>query len=278
MANRQNLYPFLRWAGGKTRLIERLDKYIPQNFNNYHELFLGGSSLFVHLVNNERIKKKAFLSDINNDLINTYIQIRDSVEDVISFLATYKNNKTLYYRIRSKNVTDLKERAARFIFLNRTSFNGIYRENLKGVYNVPYGFKKYKELFDFNNLRAFSTKLQGVVLQSIDFEEYLTQIEKNDFIFLDPPYTVAHSNNGFIKYNQKLFSIKDQKRLAEFIKKIEIRGAYFILTNAYHKNIRKIFNDFDYEIVKRYSVIGGKNAERKRVNEFIFYNTSIKKL
>ncbi len=280
MSNQQDkiyIYPFLRWAGGKTRLINQLDEFIPSNFNDYYEPFLGGSSVFVHLVNNDRIKKKVFLSDINNDLMNAYIQIRDNVEDVICVLTEYKNNKTLYYKLRNKNVTDVVEKAARFLFLNRTSFNGIYRENLNGEYNVPYGFKKYKELFDFNNLREFSKKLKGVILQSCDFEENSLQIQKDDFIFLDPPYTVAHSNNGFIKYNQKLFSINDQLRLARFIKSLVAKDAYFILTNASHKNIRKIFKEFEYEKMNRYSVIGGKNAERKQVEELVFFNTPLKK-
>ncbi|MDP3581378.1 MAG: Dam family site-specific DNA-(adenine-N6)-methyltransferase [Ignavibacteria bacterium] len=271
-SNQSNLIqPFLRWAGGKGRLIKEIEKHIPQTFDNYFELFLGGASLFTHLVNANKIKNKVFLSDINNDLINVYIQIRDDIEGVITFLSTYKNNETFYYKLREKKSISQIENAARFIFLNRTSFNGIYRENLKGKYNVPYGFKKYRELFDYNNLREFSRKLKNVTLRAADFEESIDQINTNDFVFLDPPYTVAHSNNGFIKYNQKLFSINDQQRLANFINRISKKGTYFILTNACHKNIKKIFVDLNYKTVERYSVIGGKNAERKLVEEYIFF-------
>ncbi len=275
--NAREIKPFLRWAGGKNWLLKHINKYLPNDFNNYFEPFLGGSALFTYLINCNRLNNGIYISDINKDLINTYSQIRDNVEEVIEHLEIYKNNKTFYYKIRAKSTNDLIETAAHFIFLNRTSFNGIYRENLSGEYNVPYGYKKYKTLFDFENLRKFSKKLKGATLRCCDFEEYLDKIKENDFVFLDPPYTVAHSNNGFIKYNQKLFSINDQQRLAGFIKNISDKGANFILTNASHKNIRSIFNEFHYKKIERFSMIGGKEAERKRVEELIFYNTLVKK-
>ncbi|MDQ7816449.1 MAG: Dam family site-specific DNA-(adenine-N6)-methyltransferase [Melioribacteraceae bacterium] len=272
----ENVSPFLRWAGGKNWLIKYIDKFLPTSFNNYYELFVGGASIFTHLVNEKKICNKVFLSDKNVDLINTYASIRDNVEEVIYHLETFKNSKAFYYKLRAKTFIDKVQRAARFIYLNRTSFNGIYRENLKGEYNVPYGYKNYKCLFDYNNLRTFSEKLKDVNLYHRDFETFIENIKQNDLVFLDPPYTVAHSNNGFIKYNQQLFSIEDQERLANFLKKIKKRKAYFILTNASHRNIKNIFQEFDYKKIKRYSVVGGKNSKREKIEELIFFNTVAK--
>ena len=267
------IHPFLRWAGGKNWLLKYIEDYLPENFNNYHELFLGGASLFTFLSNRRLLNKKIYFSDTNRDLVTTYINIRDNVESVILYLKNYKNKKESYYHLRNKVITNKIELAARFIYLNRTSYNGIYRVNLKGKYNVPYGFKKYKALFDFDNLLKFSKRLKGVEIFSKDFEESLENIKKNDLVFLDPPYTTAHQDNGFIKYNQKLFSLEDQKRLSIFMEKISKVGAHFISTNSYHKNIIKIFSKHKKKKLKRFSVIGGKEAERKIISELIFFNT-----
>lgn len=272
----RNVKPFLRWAGGKTWLIKELVSFLPPSFNNYHEPFVGGGSVFIHLKSAGRIKKKAYLSDKNEDLINAYQAIKENPNLLIEFLKKYKNTKEFYYRIREQKFNNNIEKAAQFIFLNKTSFNGIYRVNLKGKYNVPYGFKKYAQLFDFENINNISRLLQNVELKSGDFEDYFAQIKKNDLVFLDPPYTVAHENNGFIKYNQKIFAWEDQERLERFIQKIKDKNAYFILTNAAHENIENLFANIGARNdVKRYSVIGGKGAKRKEISEYLFTNCNI---
>ncbi|MCK5017062.1 MAG: Dam family site-specific DNA-(adenine-N6)-methyltransferase [Candidatus Peribacteraceae bacterium] len=268
-----NTKPFLRWAGGKSWLLKDLETYLPQNFNNYHEPFIGGGSVFIYLKSKGRIKNNALLSDQNEDLINAYKAIKQDPITLIKFLKKYRNTKEFYYDLREQRFQNRIEKAAQFIFLNRTSFNGIYRVNLKGEYNVPYGFKKYKQLFDFENLKKICELLTNTKLEIGDFEVYFDEIQKDDLVFLDPPYTVAHENNGFIKYNQKIFAWEDQERLERYIEKIKEKQAYFILTNAAHKNINDLFQNIGAKHeLNRYSVVGGKGAKRQKISEYIFTN------
>lgn len=262
--------PFLRWAGGKSWLIKYLDKIIGnQSFNNYHEPFLGGGSIYFYL----SPKNTAYLSDLNGELISTYKAIKESPDDVIAQLQQYHNTSADYYTIRQSVPRTPCEVAARFIFLNQTSFNGIYRVNAKGEYNVPYG-NRTKEFLEEDKLRAASLKLKNATLIEGDFECIKSNIQKGDLVFLDPPYTVSHNNNGFIKYNQKLFSLEDQYRLRRLIDFIKSKGGYYILTNAAHQTIRDIFtqeDDVRYEL-SRASLIGGENATRGQIKEYIFTN------
>jgi DNA adenine methylase len=261
--------PFLRWAGGKSWILKHLDGLYPKLiFNNYHEPFLGGASLFLYL----QPQKRSYLSDLNSELIETYIAVRDEVEKVISELKKFKNNEDSYYKIRNSNFKSNYKRAARFIYLNQTSFNGIYRVNLNGKYNVPYGYRS-KEFFNSEQLRAVSNNLKNSVLESKDFSLCISNVRKNDLVFLDPPYTITHNNNGFFKYNQKLFSEDDQYRLSEFIDQIKARKAFYILTNAAHDKVMSIFNKGDRIMeFKRASLIGGVNAKRGQYEELMITN------
>lgn len=271
-----NVKPFLRWAGGKTWLLKELESYLPQSFNNYHEPFIGAGSVFIYLKSKGRIKNNALLSDQNEDLINAYKAIKQDPITLIDFLKKYRNTKEFYYDLREQKFQSRIEKAAQFIFLNRTSFNGIYRVNLKGKYNVPYGSKNYKQLFDFENLKNISELLKNTKLEIGDFEDYFDEIQKDDLVFLDPPYTVAHENNGFIKYNQKIFAWEDQERLERYIEKIKEKQAYFILTNAAHKNINDLFQNIGAKHeLNRYSVVGGKGAKRQKISEYIFANCKV---
>lgn len=269
----KKLKPFLRWAGGKNWLIKIIDQYLPSDFNSYHELFLGGGSILVHLLNNKLIKDKAYLSDINSDLILTFSTVKSNNERLISDLKKHKNEKDYYYKLREKIYIDPIKKSSRFIFLNRTSFNGIYRENLKGQYNVPFGNKQYKQLFDLKNIRELSDSFSNCHFSPEDFEKHYDKIQKDDFVFLDPPYTVAHENNSFVKYNQKIFSWYDQERLKEFITEIDKKGAYYLLTNAAHESIKKLYGKTgNIYTEKRYSVIGGKKARRDLYSEYLITN------
>lgn len=262
--------PFLRWAGGKSWLIKHLDNIIgDQKFNNYHEPFLGGGAVFFYL-NHTGI---SFLSDLNSELINTYIAIKESPDSVISCLQNYKNTSDDYYEIRDSHPATAFENAARFIYLNQTSFNGLYRVNAKGEYNVPYG-NRTKHFLEADKLRAASQKLQNAVLNIGDFESLKKNIAQGDLVFLDPPYTVSRNHNGFIKYNKNLFSLEDQHRLRALIDVIKENGAYYILTNAAHKTIFDIFyqkTDKCYEF-SRANLIGGEKAVRGQIQEYVFTN------
>lgn len=261
--------PFLRWAGGKRWFLKYIDQIIPEEFNNYHEPFLGGGAVYFHLEH----KKIAFLSDLNPELIETYSCVKNKLDKVITTLSSFKNTETQYYKIRSKKFDNDFERAAQFIYLNKTSFNGIYRVNKNGDYNVPYGFRKNTKIVQKENLKIVSSMLQNAQLINDDFSVLLNNINENDFVFIDPPYTVAHENNGFIEYNQKIFSLEDQKRLCTIIEKIKDVGAFYILTNAKHDSIKKIYSKIDKPIVlSRNSTIGGKGARREQFKEYIFTN------
>ncbi len=262
--------PFLRWAGGKTWLLKHVKTLIPKiEFNNYHEPFLGAASFFFFFNNG----KKSYLSDLNRDLIDTYIEVQNNPEEIATVLAKYKNTKEFYYKIRSKKTSDPLERAAIFIYLNMYSYNGIYRVNRDGGYNVPYGYRQNVKLND-KNFYKVSKALQNTTFFSGDFEICKNNIQKGDFVFLDPPYTVSHNNNGFIEYNQKIFSLDDQYRLRGLIDYISNEGAYYLLTNAGHSIIQEIFNSDDNKMfeLNRKSLIGGRNAKRGDVSEYIFTN------
>lgn len=260
---------FVRWAGGKSWLVPYIKKLIaPIQINHYHEPFLGGAATFFAL----DLPRRSYLSDVNDDLINAYLQIKESPEAVIQHLDGFQSTKDEYYRIRSLHLTNNIERAAQFIFLNQTSYNGLYRVNRKGEYNVPYG-NRGEWRYDADRIRRCSKKLYNTRIVCGDFEINKYRIKQNDLVFLDPPYTVSHNNNGFIEYNKNLFSIEDQKRLSLFIDFIKRRGAFYILTNANHEAIQMIFQKGDRKVIlERNSLIGGKEAKRGKTSELIFTN------
>ena len=264
----QPLAPFLRWAGGKRWLVPELKRVLADRpIVNYHEPFLGGASVFLALP----VSGAAYLSDLNVDLIEVYEQVRDYPLDVAELLGDYRNTSDDYYEARAAIPVEPIARAARFIYLNHTSYNGIFRVNLKGQYNVPFGNRKSPNIPDGAALTRVSRHLRGVTLTSGDFATSLECVGDGDLVFLDPPYTVAHNNNGFVKYNQHLFSFDDQRRLAGAISALVERGADFVLTNAAHSSIDELFSPLGRRItISRRNVIGGKEAGRGRAEEYLF--------
>lgn len=261
--------PFLRWAGGKTWLLKHLETYIPQNYNSYHELFLGGGSVYFNMESTHN----AILSDLNHDLIETYLAVKDNVELVIEKIKAFSNTKEDYYRIRGSFSDDRFYNAAKFIYLNKTSFNGIYRVNRQGLYNVPFGSRFSIDYLQEETLRNAALKLKNATLIPQDFEKAADSVQRGDFVFIDPPYTVAHENNGFIAYNQKLFSLDDQYRLSNVLRTLSERGAYFLMTNAYHHKIKEIYErNGDLSVLERPSLIGGKGATRQMIKEYVVHN------
>lgn len=261
--------PCLRWAGGKSWLVKHLGDLLPKNgYMNYHEPFLGGASVFLYL----KPQATSYLSDLNSELISTYTALRDRSSEVIKILESYQNTEEFYYKMRAQESNTEAERAARFIYLNQTSFNGIYRVNIKGKYNVPYGHRK-KNFLNKDGLLSVGRALQGAVLRQGDFDIVRENLHEHDLVFLDPPYTVSHNDNGFIEYNQTIFSLDDQVRLSELVRFINDSGAYYILTNAAHRAIEEIFDNGDRRIeLRRASTIGGVNAQRGQTSEYLFTN------
>lgn len=265
--------PFLRWAGGKRWLVPQILELVGEtSINRYHEPFLGGASVFFGLAP----KGEVSLSDLNGELMSVYEQVRDSPDEVAHLLGQYANTPEEYYFARASTPADAAASAARFIYLNHTSFNGIYRVNLKGEYNVPYGNRKHTNIPDLEWLRRASVRLEKAKLRAQSFETALESVTEGDLVFLDPPYTVAHNNNGFVKYNQHLFSFEDQKKLAKAIEAINAAGARYILTNAAHISISDLFSPLGTRItVSRKNSIGGSNAIRGRADEYLFTNLSV---
>lgn len=261
--------PFLRWAGGKIWLSKRLTQIFGTiQFERYHEPFLGGGSIFFSLPTLE----KSYLSDTNHALIETFNCLKDNPSEIIKHLKEFSNDEESYYRIRRLVFDSPYARSAQFIYLNQTSYNGIYRVNLNGVYNVPYGYRT-KNFLEEDVLHAASAALQNSVIFWGDFDDSKDNIEMGDLVFIDPPYTVSHNKNGFIKYNKSLFSLEDQYRLASYVEHIKGVGAKYILTNAAHSTIREIFSKGDQVIeVERASLIGGKKAKRGQISELLFTN------
>lgn len=270
--NTKVLKPFLRWAGGKTWFTKYIASYLPKKFDNYYEPFIGGGAIFFYLKSKGYIKNKAFLSDSNPDLINTYKVLKSNPQELFSLLRTHIDNENDYYRIRNIEYKDPIEKAAQFLFLNKTSFNGIYRVNSNGKYNVPYGKRNLKSLYNYDHLISVSRALKNTHLSTQDFKKRCETISKNDFAFIDPPYTVAHENNGFIQYNQSIFSWNNQIELSKITKELNNKGAFFLITNAYHNCIKEIYTIGSKEKISRASTIGGIGAKRTKYKEIIITN------
>ncbi|MEX2411863.1 MAG: Dam family site-specific DNA-(adenine-N6)-methyltransferase [Candidatus Paceibacterota bacterium] len=263
------ILPFLKWAGGKRWLLSIIDDLLPSGYNDYIEPFLGSGAVFFHLR-----PKNAILNDINTDLINTYIQIRDNYDELENFLMEHQfsHSDEYYYKIRGIIPNCKIQRASNFIYLNRTCFNGLYRVNKNGVFNVPKGSKD-KVLLESDKFSEISTLLKNTTLKNIDFEKVIDDANEGDFVFIDPPYTVNHNNNGFIKYNEMLFSWDDQLRLSNSIISASQRGVSFIMTNADHESIRSLYNDhFETHSLTRNSVMASKSNFRGKTTELLVKN------
>lgn len=260
--------PFLKWAGGKRWLTTRFGDFLPgtNDFNRYFEPFLGGGAVFFHLK-----PTVGRLSDINDELINAYVVIRDHWYDLMHLLNQYDtlHSKAFYYHIRSLEPTQSLQRAARFIYLNRTCWNGLYRVNQKGVFNVPIGTKS-KVVIENDDFAIISNALRDIQLFSCDFEETIDEAGADDFIFVDPPYTVKHNLNGFVKYNEKIFSWDDQVRLRDAVVRATQRGALVLVLNANHESVRELYREVGImTTLDRASVISGNANGRGIYSELL---------
>ncbi|MBX3709429.1 MAG: Dam family site-specific DNA-(adenine-N6)-methyltransferase [Gammaproteobacteria bacterium] len=258
--------PFLKWAGGKRWLASSYIHLFPETYERYIEPFVGGGAVFFHLSPSE-----AVLGDINQELIETYSAIKTNWRKVVEILSRHqkKHSHDYYYRVRSLVPSSKIERAARFIYLNRTCWNGLYRVNLSGEFNVPIGTKT-TVISDDDDFESWSKKLRQAKLIQSDFEILVNEAKKNDLLFVDPPYTVTHNFNGFIKYNERLFSWQDQERLFHALCRAKSRGVKIIATNAFHESICLLYSKkFELIEAKRFSGISGDSSYRKSIEEYI---------
>lgn len=259
--------PFLKWPGGKRWFVARHADLLPRTFGRYVEPFLGSGVVFFHM--NPRA---ALLGDTNRELIETYDAVRRDPDGVLRHLRRHQraHDHAHYYRVRDAAMRTPATRAARFIYLNRTCFNGIYRVNLDGTFNVPIGTKT-AVLLDTDDFRGVARRLAGVVLRAGDFEQSIDQAAAGDLVFADPPYTVRHNNNGFVKYNEKLFTWDDQVRLAAALARAARRGVRVVATNAGHDDVRALYPPaiFACQSVTRYSAISSDCTTRRNYHELV---------
>ncbi len=258
--------PFLKWAGGK-RWITRRTLPIPDHFNMYYEPFLGSGAVYFMIE-----PRRAFLSDINKDLIELYQTIAEQPDEFGEALRLHGNNhcKDYYYRTRGSVPDTALERAARFLYLNRTCWNGLYRVNREGKFNVPIGTKNSVAL-DTDNFRSIADLLKTAQIRQADFEEVIDMTGKDDLLFVDPPYTVLHNNNNFLKYNEDIFSWNDQIRLSKALLKAKDRGVQIMVTNANHPTVKRLYEPLgrSYQLTRK-SVLAGDSSKRGTTTEAIF--------
>ncbi len=265
--------PFLRWAGGKQRLATALARFAPDSeaYDRYFEPFLGGGSLFFRLQ-----PANAVLADINLELANCYQQVQTNVNGVCRALDRYaaKNSRDFYYRIRKRSVEHMTAtgRAARFIYLNKAAFNGIYRVNMKGQFNVPYGPSRRGPAFpSAHALRAAGSCLAAATVRRADFEVLLGEAGKGDFVYLDPPYPPRSSTAFFTHYTADRFSWPDQLRVAKVFRRLARRGCLVMLSNAGQKRIIELYSGFKASRLSATRWLGS-NGDRFGVYEVIITN------
>ncbi len=262
------IIPFLKWPGGKRWLISNYSSLLDVEFKRYVEPFLGGGAVFFHLA-----PTTAVLSDINRDLIACYDLIKQNWQDVWCILKRHQrlHGPKYYYEERSCRHRTPEERAAQLIYLNRTCWNGLYRVNLNGQFNVPIGTKD-SVLLDSDDFKSTSALLQGADLRVQDFEVTIGSAGLDDFIFVDPPYTVKHDHNGFLKYNETIFSWDDQKRLLNALLAAKSRGAKILLLNANHHSVQNLYRELGpRRTLTRNSVLSGDAAFRGLAKELAIY-------
>lgn len=285
--------PFIKWAGGKTQLLNTIREKYPENIKKYCEPFVGGGAVLFDILTNFQ-PEEVFINDINSELINTYIHIRDNVEDIIISLSDTQeifwnmdNNqrKEYFYVQRDKfnngiknNINDVSM-AVLFIFLNKTCFNGLYRVNSKGLYNVPIGSYKKPLICDADNLRLISSLLKNVIIKCGDYSECADFIDNKTFVYIDPPYRPLSETSSFTSYSKTVFEDKQQIQLSEFTEYISGKGAKVLASNSDPKNTDKndnffdnIYKNFNITRVKASRMINSKGVGRGTLNELLISN------
>lgn len=264
------MQPFIKWAGGKTQLLERLIERLPKKYNRYYEPFIGGGALFLKLKNNNSV-----VNDINSELINVYRQIQQNVDEVIIALAkidTHHENysgdlKEYYYEMRKQYNLKIENQeydnqmASLFIYLNKHCFNGLYRVNSKGFFNVPFNGNKKGNSFDELKLREISNFLNKVEILNVDFEEATNSANKGDLVFFDSPY-VPLNETTFETYTAGGFGIREHERLAKLFDSLTKRGVFCILTNHNSTIIHELYSKYKIEIVDVKRMINSKGNGR----------------
>jgi DNA adenine methylase len=248
--------PFVKWAGGKRQLLPVISQNIPTKFDRYFEPFLGGGAVFFSLVSKDK-KAKWFISDLNSDLVLSYVTIRDKVKELVTSLEKHaehysKDSSGYYYKVRESNPKKEIDIVSRLIFLNKTCFNGLYRVNSKGKFNVPVGRYVNPNIVNKENLYEVSKVLQSkdISIKCQDFEDALKGVGQGDFVYLDPPYQPVSSTASFTSYTDSDFDFGDQKRLYNKFKALDKKGVKVLLSNSKSDDIIELFHEFSDGIVE----------------------------
>lgn len=260
--------PIIKWAGGKTQLLPYINEILPKSYNKYFEPFIGGGALLF-----SKRPSKATINDINSELINLYRQIQNNPENLVEFLGKLDKNhenssdsKIYFYDIRDEfnnNLnTNTAEQAARLVYINKHCFNGLYRVNSKGLFNVPFNGKKKGKSFDKENIMEMSKYLKEVDISLGDFEESIARAEKGDFVFFDSPY-VPLNPTSFTDYTKEGFEYDDHVRLANLYKSLTKKGVYCMLTNHNTDLVKELYKDFNIRVVQVARNINSKASNRK---------------
>jgi len=273
---------FVKWAGGKSQLLPQFEKFIPKNISRYFEPFVGSGAIFFY-VKKTRNPDWCMISDNNEDLINLYVAVRDKLDELTSLLKEYKkghmkNPKEYYYKQREtfNQTSDVLVKSALFIYLNKTCFNGLYRVNSKGGFNVPIGSYKNPAIVQLKKLRGASEVIQDVEIKHMSFEKILDYADTGDFIYFDPPYFPLSTTSSFTSYQKDGFLEKEQKELAEVFQKLDERGCLVMLSNSDSQFINDLYCKYEEQgtlyMVKATRMINCDANGRKPINEVVVTN------
>ena len=287
MQPRADVKPVLKWAGGKRQLLEPIlsfvDRAFPDRIEKYYEPFAGGAAVFFALVGRSKFER-ARLSDMNQDLIRVYLELRDNADKVIlelQKLVDLGHSKATYYevreKLRSKRPVKASARAARLIYLNRTGYNGLYRVNSSGEFNVPFGSYKNPRILDEPRLRAAAEALQGVELAVEDFEQSCRAAQRGDFVYFDPPYVPVSKTASFAAYHSVAFGLAEHERLAKTFARLTKRGVSSLLSNSDTPETRELFQAFDTRTVQATRAINSNATRRGAISELLVHSEPYKK-
>lgn len=266
-------YPIVKWVGGKRQLMFELLKNLPKSYNRYFEPFIGGGALFFELQPNN-----AYISDMNEELINLYSVVRDSVDELVHDLNKHEISKEYFLKIRNLDRMEKYfklsniERASRFIYLNRTCFNGMYRVNSKGEFNVPFGNYKNPRIIDENNLLNCSELLKKTEIKCADFSEILSKVQKDDFVYFDPPYVPLNETSSFTSYTKDGFDIDMQFKLRDVCNELDSMGVKFMLSNSDTKLVNELYANYEIKKVFASRQINANADGRGKITEVLVKN------
>ena len=267
--------PFVKWVGGKRQLLGEMAARQPANFRTYHAPFVGGGAFFFYLVRQGMIRPRmAVLSDINHELMTAYRAVRDCVGTVITHLDEHRNEKSYYYQVRSLDPVRLSPAAAagRFIYLNKTCYNGLMRYNSQGQFNTPYGYYQNPTICDRENLAACAQALELAHLAAWDFEAVLDNARSGDFVYCDPPFFPLSETANFTEYTAGGFSVEDQKRLAAMVHRLTRMGVYVMASNHDVPQVHQLYQGLRIERVTANRAINSKGSRRGPVPEVLITN------